>query len=163
MSQPFRNAQGFSLIEGMLAATILSIGLLALIGMQGQALGRNADAQQLTMATNFVSHMVERITYNRSHVAAYHGIDTTEPTTQPASTEPMARGDYQQWRTTLTSSTLHNARGTITVALQDQDPTLNPSSLGRRLVTVTVSWNGPNQNGASRVHAVTVSTIITPE
>ena len=35
---------GFTLLEGMFAALVLAIGLLALAGMQGIALTKNVDA-----------------------------------------------------------------------------------------------------------------------
>ena len=43
----------------------------------------------------------------------------------------------------LASSGLSGVMGTVAVALQDANPVGNPTSLGRRLVTVTVHGQRP--------------------
>ena len=50
-----RNDQGFTLIEGMLASVILAVGLLALSGMQGIALVKNVDANELTRVSTLAA------------------------------------------------------------------------------------------------------------
>ena len=70
------NEQGFTLLEGMLAAVILGTGLLGVASMQGFALGRNVDANEMTRVTNFAADIVERIQFNRRNALAYNGIDT---------------------------------------------------------------------------------------
>ena len=87
------SAHGFTLIEGMIALTVLCIGLLAVSGMQGIALSRNVDANQLSQVTNLAAEMVERIRYNRVNAASYHGIDTTNSATRPPASQTQARGD----------------------------------------------------------------------
>lgn len=163
MTHRLSSQDGITLVEGLLSATILTIGLLGLIGMQTFAMTRNVDANQMTMASNLVSDMVERMTFNNTHVTAYHGIDTDNVATQPPATEPMARGDYLQWRSLIANSGLSHARGTITVTLQDTDPALNPSSIGRRVITVQLTWSGPLHEGISRTHTVTMSTLMSPD
>ena len=94
-----KNEGGFSLIEGMLAAVILAIGVLSLAGMQMFSLGRNVDANETTRVTNFAADIVERIQFNRRNALSYNGIDTNIACTINATTQPMARGDCDQWRT----------------------------------------------------------------
>ena len=60
----------------MFAAVVLAIGLLALAGMQGISLGKNVDANELTLATNLAADMVERIQFNRRNAIVYQSIDT---------------------------------------------------------------------------------------
>ena len=43
---------GFTLLEGMIAAALLAVGLLGLAGMQGISLGRNVDAHDMARVTN---------------------------------------------------------------------------------------------------------------
>lgn len=155
---------GFSLIDAMLATVILAVGLLALAGMQGISLGRNVDANELTVATNLAAEMVERIQFNRRHVQAYNGINTVTQT-KPGSTETMALGDYDQWRARLRAMLPdRSAGGTVTV---ERLPTTTPSLneyLNQHRVTVTVNWLGPNsENSRNRQRTVRLSAIIAPE
>ena len=151
---------GFSVIEGMLAATILAVGLLALASMQGIALGRNVDANQLTIATNLGADMVERIQFNRRNASAYNNIDTFNGGTQPA-TDVMARGDYEQWQERLALSGLPNVRGRVAVnTMGPTTPTLNQS-----LLTVQVIWSGTinSETSAVRTRTLTLETVIAPQ
>ena len=151
---------GFSLIEGMLATLILAVGLLALAGIQGMSLGRNVDANELTLATNLGADMLERIQFNRRNVAAYNNIDTLVIATQPA-IDQMARGDYTQWQTRLVASRLSSIQGRIAVS------TTGPTtpSLNQNLVTVQISWRGSVKSETSTFmnRTLTLTTIVAPE
>ena len=156
--------RGFTLLEGMIGASVLAVGLLALAGMQGFSLNRNVDANQLTVATNLAADMIERIQFNRrsvTNVAAYNGMDTLVPGTQPT-TDPTAAGDYVQWQARLGASGLAGAQGLVAVtATGPTTPTLN-----QNLVVVTVSWN-PSVTRADRDlvrnRRVVLATVIAPE
>jgi type IV pilus assembly protein PilV len=158
-----KQTNGFTLIEGMIAAAIVAVGLLALSGMQANSLGRSVDAKDLTTVTNLAADMVERIEFNRKRVTAYSGINSVNVATKPPITELMARGDYEQWAALLTGSGLSGVTGIVTVTLQDTNPTTNTTSLGRRLVTVTVSWSAVTQGAGTRTRTVSLSTVVTPE
>lgn len=157
---------GFTLIEGMMASVILSVGVLALAGMQGIALTRNVDSTELTRATNLAAEMVERIQYNRKNIAQYT-IDTSNatPCPQSAATQAMAKGDCDQWVALLSNpqaSGLVNVRGVITVpaTLVGTLATL----LNQYPVTVTVSWTGAaGDTKAARPKRVVLTTTISPE
>ena len=155
---------GFTLIEGMIAAVIVAVGLLALSGMQASSLGHNVDAKDLTKVTSLASDMVERIEFNRKRVTAYNGVNTTNLLTMPPTSEVMARGDYTQWAALLANSGLSNIAGTVTVTLQDLDPTTNSTSLGRRQVVVAVSWSAKKEGtSVSRTRTVSMATVVAPE
>ena len=152
--------RGFSLIEGMLAAVVLAFGLLALAGMQGMSLGRNVDANELTLATNLAADMVERIQFNRRNAIVYNNIDTLVGTTQPTA-EVMARGDYAQWQARLLESRLSNVQGRVVVnPTGPTTPTLN-----QNLVNVQVTWRGSinSDTSATRTRTLTLATVIAPE
>ena len=68
---------GFTLLESLIAMTVLAIGLLGLAGMQTIALSYNVDAKELGRATNLAAGMMERIHYNRRNVTAYNAINNT--------------------------------------------------------------------------------------
>ncbi len=156
---------GFTLIEGMIAGAILSVGVLGVAAMQGIALTRNVDSTELTRATNLAAEMIERIQYNRKNIAQY-GIDTSNatPCPQNAGTQAMAKGDCDQWVALLSNpqvSGLVNVRGVITV-------TVPAAPVGTLLnqypVTATVSWTGAaGDTKTARPKQVVLSTTIAPE
>lgn len=152
---------GFTLIEGMIAAIVLAVGLLAVAGMQGISLGRTVDANELGRVTNLASDIVERIQFNRRNATIYNNIDTLNAATQPPTTQPMARGDYTQWQALLAASGLTGVQGLVTVTATG--PTNPP--LNQNLVTVRINWLGSvkSETIVRRNKSVVLSTIIAPE
>lgn len=159
---------GFSLLESLIAMSILAVGLLGLAAMQTMALSHNVDAQELTAATNMAAEMLERIHYNRGNAINYNGalgsgIDTTNGATIPPATQPTARGDYQQWQNNLNNSGLNSVRGTVNVTSPFGPPALNQSQ-----VVVQVRWRtkqmgaGDNVQKVSRTAFVTLQSVMTP-
>jgi type IV pilus assembly protein PilV len=130
---------GFSLIEALIALTVLSIGLLAIAGMQTFALTVNVDSNDMSVVTNLAADMMERIRFNWKNATQYNGslgtgIDTQNALTQPPATQPMARGDFAQWQARLAASGLTGARGIVMVT------TSGPPALSQNLVTVVINW-----------------------
>lgn len=158
-----RTQHGFTLVEVMIAMTILAIGTLGLLGMQTVSITRNADAYQMTIASSLANDMMERIVYNRGHLSAYRNITTTDVLTKPPTTEPMARGDFEQWAALVAQSGLDQATGIITITPQDKDPVTTLTSIGRQQVTIRITWLGPPHNGIRQPHAVSVNTFYAPE
>jgi type IV pilus assembly protein PilV len=166
MQMPRINHQsGFTLVESMIAGAILSVGLLALAGMQGIALTHNVDSTELTRATNLAAEMIERMQYNRKNIAQY-AIDTSNaiPCPQNAVTQPMAKGDCDQWVALLNdpqASGLVGVRGVITaLAPVGALATL----LNQYPVTVTVSWTGAaGVTKVARAKQVVLTTTVSPE
>lgn len=163
MKTTLNRHDGFTLIEGMIAAVIVGTGLLALSGMQSISFSKNVDANETTRVTTLASDMIERIQFNRQNVDNYNSIDTTASTPCPTSMPFMARGDCLQWKSLLEDSKfrLTNVQGTVTVA------TTGPTSpsLKERLVTVSITWTGSIRTDTSvtRSRTVTVQTIVAPE
>jgi type IV pilus assembly protein PilV len=156
--------EGFTLIESMIAAVILTIGLLALTGMQSFSLRKNVDANNQTRVANLAADMLERIQFNRRKAATYHGINVSSgATTCPtAVTDVMANGDCTQWRTLLLSSNLQNIAGTVT--LNPVPPATDPLGLNRSTVTVQVTWTEASSaevTAASKT--MRLDTVIAPE
>jgi type IV pilus assembly protein PilV len=157
--------EGFTLIESMVAAVILTIGLLALTGMQSFSLRKNVDANNQTRVTNLAADMLERIQFNRSNAANYDLISVSAGATvcPAAGTNVMANGDCTQWRTLLLSSNLQNITGTVLVS-NPTPPALDPLGLNRHTVTVRVTWNevaSGEVTAASKT--VSLGTVIAPE
>lgn len=156
--------EGFTLIESMVAAVILTIGLLALTGMQSFSLRKNVDANNQTRVTNLAADMLERIQFNRRKAANYSNITVNSSTTTcpTAAADVMANGDCTQWRTLLLSSNLQNIAGTVT--LNPVPPATDPLGLNRSTVTVVVTWNesaSDEVTGAAKT--VRLDTVVAPE
>jgi len=151
---------GFSLLEVMIAMMVLAVGLLAVAGMQGMSITRNVDAGEISVATNLAADIVERIRFNRANVTAYNNIDTGNTATQPPTTQPQARGDYNEWRQRLDNSRLTSLRGRVTVL----NP-LGPATLNQSEVAVNLTWTGRAKEGVAgpRTRNLTLVTVVTPE
>ena len=156
--------RGFTLLEAMIAAGVLSVGLLGLAGLSGMSLGKNVDANDMSRVTNIAADMAERIQNNRQRVMDYHNTNTSVACAQSANTQRMALGDCTQWQTLVANSGLPSATGLVTVAQLDPAPTANPVTMNRFLVTVTVSWQ-TRQTDVSTVRTKTAmfTTMVAPE
>lgn len=162
-----RTESGFTLLEGMIATVILSVGVIAMGAMQGIAITRNVDSTELTLATNMASEMLERIQFNRRNVTAYAGIDTNNPCLLPA-IQTMAQGDCVQWQAMMANqgvsgisqaSILTGVRGVVTVTPVVTVPPLNQSR-----VNVVITWTGRNMGTtAAAPRRVMLDTTIAPE
>ncbi|HTL62781.1 MAG TPA: hypothetical protein VL261_14145 [Nitrospira sp.] len=155
--------EGFSLLEGMLAAVILGTGLLAMSGMQTIALVKNVDASELTRVTSVASDMMERVYFNRRNAVSYNGIDTQNSTTcnNINAAQAQAKGDCLIWQGLLTNTQLQNVRGQVIVDLNPIAPTV----LGQRTVQVTITWLGSMKSGSTvkRARSITLNRVVAPE
>jgi len=161
----WRSQGGFTLIESMVAAVVLTIGLLALTGMQSLSLRRNVDANNQTRVTNLAADMLERIQFNRRKATNYHNISVSSGTTTcpTAATDVMANGDCTQWRTLLLNSNLQNIAGTVTVS-NPTPPNLDSLGLNRSTVTVQVTWDeAASGEVLAASKTVRLVTVVAPE
>lgn len=155
--------RGFTLIEGMIAAVVVAVGLIALIGMQAIALSYNMNANEKTRATNLAADMVERIQFNRANVDSYAGINTSAICA--LSLPAMTLGDCNQWKNLLTSTYaagLNGVQGVITVGAVGAGGI--PVLLNQRSVRVRLTWTGSAGAGKlAMARQVTLDTAIAPE
>lgn len=155
---------GFTLLEAMIAAGVLSVGLLGLAGLSGMSLGKNVDANDMSRVTNLAADMAERIQSNRQRVLDYNATATNVACPQSVSTQRMAWGDCTQWSALVTNSGLQSAVGTVTASRLDPDPTANPVTMNRFLVTITVNWRTQKTDvSTSRNKSAVFTTVIAPE
>lgn len=164
--QAIRDEGGFTLIESVMAGTILAITLLGVAGFQAASLAKNAQSKDTMVVTNFGVEMLERIQSNRQRVLDYHSIDTTASTPCPQTTaaKRQALADCQQWRAALIASNVSGVRGTVTAILGDPAPTLGVPSLNRTNVVITVTWNTSAGSGTSmQSKTMTFRTVVAPE
>ncbi|MFQ2439169.1 type IV pilus modification protein PilV [Aeromonas caviae] len=77
---------GFSLLEVMIAAVVLSFGLLGLVALQMQAKVASYEARQRTIASWLANDMVERVRINRDSWSATGAtlVDLSTPQVRPS-------------------------------------------------------------------------------
>ena len=174
---------GFTLIEVMFAVIYLAVGLLGVAAMQDIAISRNVDARRLTVATNLVTEMLERIRFNSPASATpivpppgggvrpypYNGNincdhKTCVLTNLPGGANATALGDFSQWRARLTATDsagaplLPNVVGTLS-SVEVGWPTPVSIALGQVQVAITVQWASAKDIFA---HSITMTTIVAP-
>ena len=131
-----KGQQGFSMMEVLVALTVITIGMLGIAAMQQFAIARNVDAKQLSVATNLAAEMMDRIQYSQSLVASYNGVNVSSTSTTCPATPIMVRGDCLQWQAQLVASRLPSVLGTVAVT------TLGPAAMNQWQVTVQIRWSG---------------------
>ena len=137
------NNKGFTLIEVLVAIVIVSIGLLAVAGMQNTAIYGNASSRDATYAIQLAEEMVDRIRVNAGDTPEIYDNITT---TICAGSDP-ALGDCTQWQSRLQTSGLSSATGEV-------DVVTNVPISETATITVTVTW------GSITSRSVTVTTIL---
>ena len=99
---------GFSLIEVLIAALVLSIGLVGVAGLQAMSLKNNQSAYMRTQASALAYDLADRM---RSNVSAansgFYDPDQAAANTQCStlagcSPQEMAQNDLSEWLVTLT-------------------------------------------------------------
>ena len=148
------NEKGFTLLEILIAITILSVGLLALAEMTVYVIRSNTVGNKITKATVLAQDKLEKLK-NLSYTNAQ--LDDTDSNTADVSTNIHSN-------TALFTSPDHSdaypndATGqTITISLSPQrvwNVAANTPASGMKTVTVIVGWND------SINHFVALSTII---
>lgn len=156
---------GFTLIESMIAGTVLAVGLLGLAATQGMTLKKNIGANEMTKVSNLAADMVERVQFNRRNVTAYHNIQVSSTTTvcPTAAVNVMASGDCAQWQSLLLSSGLKNVVGTV--LLNPIPPAVDAVGLTRSTVTVQLAWVADaSATGTTAMNkSISLVTVVAPE
>lgn len=124
--------EGFTLLEVLVAIVIISIGLLAVAGMQTTAITANATSRDATIAIQLAEEMVDRIRVNGGDTPEiYDNLGTGNNCA--GLTDTTAQGDCNQWDGRLDNSGLSGATGAVNVTINDPiDRTAT--------ITVTVTW-----------------------
>lgn len=129
-------ADGFTLIESLVALLVLSIGLLGVAAMQLSSLQANNGAFQRTQATFLAQDIADRMRANRR--AALDGAyDIDFGDAVPAEPATVAETDLVVWKDRLSATLPAGASGdsadapTAAIATNAADET----------VTITIQWD----------------------
>lgn len=141
---------GFSLLEVMIAAVVLSFGLLGLVAMQVQAKFSSYEARQRTIASWLANDMVERLKVNRgawelqaSNTWIVSGGTSSLPscanengTMSGCSNADLLALDLYYWRQSLLGSAASGAGSTL------RNPTGCIIKGANNGLTVSIFWAG---------------------
>lgn len=130
-------AHGFTLIESMVALLVLSIGLIGIAALHGQALSASRTAVNRTKAINLAADMADRIRVNRTAEAAYENAAANhncDPDSGGAATDctPAELAEHDRWVwEDLVADSLPGGSGDVAVDMATDPPTY----------TITVTWD----------------------
>jgi type IV pilus assembly protein PilV len=133
-----RSVQGVVLVEVLVTATVIAIGVLGLVQVQGRTAVATVEAQQRTQALLLARDMAERLVANGRNAAGYVGADygIAGAPCDPSSTAGRDRcawnaalqGTHERLGSLLTGG-LNGGRGCV-------------AQVAARRYVVVVSWRG---------------------
>lgn len=129
---PHRHARGVALIEALVSMLLFSLGVLALVGLQGSMVRAQTDAKVRADAAYLASEVVGKMWSDLQNIADYNGAACADQTR------------CKEWQDKV-ATLLPNGSGAVTVDSSTND------------VTVTIGWESPDQ-GTHRY--VTHTTIV---
>ncbi len=141
-----KRTEGFTLVEVLIAVSILAIGILGLTGLAGTAIKNSSYSQAVSSANNLAQERVEALLS-----VPYSNIHLTDTTTARADlrrncTQTDATPAKPVWSCTPTTATIPignmNFDWSYTVSLIDLSGNgiANANLDGLKEVTVTVTW-----------------------
>ena len=145
-----REKRGFTLLEVLFAVVIITVAVLAVVGLFPTALRNVRYGGHMSQASSLAQEMIEMIrTQPFASVSSYNGLDTrnSPPVGLPAS----VLAHFNQWQSDITppSGVLPQGWGTITAVPETGPPDLSSDLLR---VTITVGWQ---ERGAQTITLVT--------
>ncbi len=127
-----KRQSGVALLEALVGILIFSIGILAIMALQAQAIRNTVEARYRNEAAYLANQVIGQMWVDRANLAAY---DTTAGT----------NGNMTAWRTRVAT-----ALPGITVGATNS-PTI---AVAGNQVTVTISWKMPGTDSVTRRLAV---------
>ena len=171
-----KRQHGFTMIEVLIAAFVLGVGLLGLAALQAQSLQFNFSAYQRSQATILAYDIIDRMRANQSEVlsASYNQALMTGPTgnvncqtaAANCSSADMATFDISQWECSL--GNWNNSATCVGFGIEgplaEGDGSIAIDVVaGRAQITVTVTWldnRTLDEGNANRTESFTVSTVL---
>jgi len=168
---------GFTMIEILIAAVVLGVGLLGLAGLQAQSLQFNFSAYQRSQANLLAYDIIDRMRANGPEVliGSYNQALGTGPTSNTdcqavganCSAGDMAAFDITEWECSLgrwNDNGICAGRGIVgPLAQGDGSVVIGAPVAGHVPVTVTITWvdNRTRAVGeADHTESFTVSTVL---
>lgn len=140
-----RRADGFTMVEAMVALVVLSVGMLGIAGLYVTTLRSGGGAIYRMQAVNLASDMADRIRANRDANLAYLGPAANNNCYGAGSVDcppkQMAANDLLVWQQQV-AAILPSGNGTLNVVAGAA--TTDPYTY-----TITITWLGAGDSAAS--------------
>lgn len=136
--------RGFTLIEVLIAALVLSVGLLGLAGLQSVSLKLNQGSYLRTQATNLAYEITDAMRANPSNSNDYIGtFSNVTCDLEYVRAGSIAVADIAEWRNRL-ACLLPTGRGSITQT--------------GNIFRITVTWDESRQEGSASTRSFSFET-----
>lgn len=129
---------GFTLLEVLVAVTILAIGLLAMGSAETISVVNSYTGRNVSVATAASEEIFERMRRNRANIISYNGFNTNASGTRPVSAG-ILQNDYDEWK--INVERVAGACASVTVTANSPVPSINTA-------VVTTMW--PPCDGTTR-------------
>lgn len=154
--------RGFSLIEVLVAMTILSIGILGIAGLAGTAVKNSGYSQAMTQANNLAQKKLEALLG-----IDYQNLEADDPTNPSvelqrdcSQTDATASRPVYSCTMASPSTTIGNRpfqwSYTVTYIDVDGNGVANPNQDGLKRIDVTVTWSDALWKTTKSVTVVTM-------
>ncbi|AQA17925.1 type IV pilus modification protein PilV [Halioglobus japonicus] len=152
--------QGMTLIEALIAAVILAIGILGIVSLLGVSKVAQHDTVQRTRAVSLADDLLERIRRNPEGVAEYTAHNPLNGSSGPAmvtncattscTAEDLAKFDLDNWESLLAGSAVTapdpNGDASSTAVLRDVAACVNfTADTGKTntgIIDIVIQWRG---------------------
>jgi len=157
MSLQDSRQQGFSLIEVLVALTVVSIGLLGIVGLQTQTQKMNSNAFYQTQAVIIAHDMAERIQANSStpykkqyHLTQALRLDNCRKQTG-CNPQSMAQNDLFEWLQMIKQQ-LPQGAGVVCIDSSPSDGDANAPACDNqgRVYAIKLWWHDNATNNMQR-------------
>jgi type IV pilus modification protein PilV len=154
--------KGFTILEVLIAMTLLSIGILGIAGLAGTAVRSSSYSQALTQGTNLAQERIE--TLQSVDFSNLQATDTTTARTDlrrtcTGPTGPVSRPVYSCTPTTTAlplGNKTFNWSYTVTYIDLNGDGTANPNSDKTKRLDITISWTDTLWHTTKSLSVVTI-------
>ena len=136
-----RGQEGFSLLEVLISVLIFSIGLLALVGMQGLVVGNTMDAEYRVQAGYLTNRLIGQMWVDLANLATYDNVDTVPPD-----------GHFMEAWVADVAAALPGASGANAPTVD-----FDPEGTGVRRVDIIIRWQRPSDN---EIRSLTTTSLI---
>ncbi|ADC63917.1 type IV pilus modification protein PilV [Allochromatium vinosum] len=157
----FRHSRGTSLIEAMVTAVVLAIGLLGIAALQGAGLRANNDAKFQTLASDVAWDLADRMRanvhdYADENTSPYVTSAATNCGSSPSKTCAMTPDDspvdcssadmaaFDLYQVSCVNGVDLLPSGTLSVTCTNTGARATPCR-------ITVGWQGPNDTEAQQI------------
>lgn len=141
----YKQQNGFTLLEVLVAIVVLSVGLLGLAGLMASSVRNTHSAYQRTQAAWLAYDVIDRMRVNRTAALAAANNYNIPLGTAASASSGLAGPDVTGWKTTL-ATTLPAGDGSVAV------------TAATGAATVIVQWNDARGTGGSNAQQFRVDT-----